>query len=136
MYKGMESFYDYHLYFTPENPKFREFKSAALLKQNDVVAAWNVVAGGLKYTPRDMKVNMLAAQCMAMLKDDKMALYYLKEARWNCYIGQKYILDKFQTELLGMDVEKEFSDINDKTSKRNRKERETVISLHKYLYGT
>jgi hypothetical protein len=135
MYKDMNAFHEYHMYWDASNPKCREFKAALLLKQKDILGAWHIISEGLKLNPTDMKLNMIAANCMSTMEDRKMVLYYLQQARLNVYIGQQYILDKMQKEILGFDIESEYHKVCEKGSGYDSKKRKTIVDMYEFLYS-
>jgi hypothetical protein len=131
MYKDIWAFYDYNIFYAPEIPRNREFKATRLMFENrDPIGAWEVIKRGLEINPKDMKMNMMAAQCMEIMQDKPMVIKYLREAWRNCYIGQEGLLRGFQKSLFGgLDIEEEVEKIRNKESKLERKLREVVLKV-------
>ena len=135
MYPNVWAFYDYHIYHHPEGPKCREFKASRLIKVcNDPMGAWEVTKRGLELNPLDMKLNMCAAWCMDILGDKAAVIQYVKVARDNAYIGQGFIVDKFQKDLFGIDIKEEVEKINNKQSAFDRKQRDNILAIYNALY--
>lgn len=136
MYGNIWTFYDYHIWHDPAGTKCREFKAARLIKaHNDPMGAWEVIKRGLEFSPHDMRLNMSAAWCMDILGDKQAVVQYMRAARDNCYIGQEFLIDKFQRDLFGFDLKEEVQKIKDKKSKLNTKQRDNVLKINEVIYG-
>ncbi len=133
MYKDMESFWDYQLYYDPAGVKIREFKASHHMKDGDPVAAWEVIRKGLEYNPTDFKLNLLAANCLKALGDPQAVIAHIKVAKDNCYINQEFILEEFNKRIFGVDIKAENEKIKNKTSKFDRKERESIQKLQELI---
>jgi len=129
MYKNLESFWNYHLYFNPSDPKCPEFKASTLLKQGDPIGAWGVVKEALRHNPNDYKLNLLAANCMECFQDHKSVLLYMNIAKKNCYFGKEFLLKDLQRKIFKFDLDEELRKIEEKTSRFTTKERENIKAI-------
>ena len=89
LFKDINSYYDYHLYFDPFGTIVRKFKINWMLKSHDVMGAWELIKQGIIRNPNDFAMLYQAAICMAQMGDTKMFTYYLDKAEENHYIGQE-----------------------------------------------
>ncbi len=134
MYRGIFEYHDHHIYFDPAGPASREQKATRLLfKHRDPMGAWETIKRGLEVNPNDMKLNLIAAQCMDTLGDKQAVIMYLKKAKENIYIGQEHIYKAVQNNLFGLDLEREIKNIEEKSSKLDRKVREQITKVYDVL---
>lgn len=134
LYENLDSFYEYHMFYDKGNVMASEYWGAEyLFQRKDPLGAWEIVKKGLVIHPKDMKLNMLAAQCMEVLGDKKMVIFYLKIAKDNCYIGQEFVYKKIQNNIFKIDLDAEVEKINNKESKLDKKVRENILKIHETL---
>lgn len=137
MYKDITSFYDYQIYFYPNNPRPYEFKADRLIVVNqDILGAWQVVKAGLELCPDDMKLNLLAAICMHHMGDKPSVLMYIKRAKNNPYIGQDFLVKDYMLKIFGIHLDEEVRKINEKTSKFDRRQRDNIVNIYNAIEGT
>lgn len=129
MYKDVESFWNYHAYYNPQDSRIAEWRATYLLSVKDISGAWEICRTALANNPTDMKLNMMAAKCMR-LSDDTATFYYMGMAKKHCYIGRMDDMYKgFQREIFGFDIDEEYEKINNKTSRMLPKQRESVKDM-------
>lgn len=133
MYKSLDDFWNYHFFFNAKDPKCYEFKASTLLKTGDPMGAWAVVKQGLQHNPKDYKLNLLAANCMACLQDHKAVLQYMQTAKKNCYYGQEFILKDLQKNIFKFDLDAELKKIEERTSGYSAKERSNIKKIAEFV---
>ena len=132
MFRSVDDFWEYHFYFDRGNPNILEFKIKYCLLNKDVLGAWELVREGLTLNPKDMKFNMMAATCMRNF-DDPSFLYYLGMSKKHCYTNQIDMYKGFEKDILGFDLDEEYSKIINKESKLTPQQREAVKDMFKVV---
>lgn len=89
MYKNINEYWNYHFYHNPNTPSPRKFKVQFLLNTGDISGAWQTCKEGLRTSPKDFKLNQLAAICSRTVGDMKGADMFITAAENNIYIGQE-----------------------------------------------
>ena len=86
LYEKPSNFYDYHLFYSPENIEARVYKASGLIRQSRFVEAFPVVSRGLAYNPDDFKINILVANCLLYIKPSDCEKFIVK-AEGNVQLG-------------------------------------------------
>ncbi|NJO00408.1 MAG: hypothetical protein HC880_00835 [Bacteroidia bacterium] len=137
MYKNIWSFYDYQIFFYPDNPKPYEFKADRLIvEKQDILGAWQIVKAGLERCPDDMKLNLLAALCMHQMGDKPSVLMYIRHAKKHPYVGQEFIVRDYMHKIFGIDLQNEVQKINEKKSTFDRKQRDNIVNIYNAIENT
>lgn len=89
LFKDIYGYYDYQLFYFPQDTIVRKFKINWLLKSQDVMGAWEHIKVGLIHNPKDFSMLYLAAICMAQMGDNKSFKHYIDRAEENHYIDQE-----------------------------------------------
>jgi hypothetical protein len=89
LFKSINSYYDYQLFYNPNDTIVRKFKINWMLRTDDVMGAWELIKAGLIRNPEDFSMNYQAMVCLGKMGDAKMALHYLDKAEANHYIEQE-----------------------------------------------
>lgn len=135
MFREIEAFDRHHIDRQKWNCRVFEPVGAKKLKGGDVFGAWEVAREGLRYSPEDMKLNMLAANCMYHLKERPMVIEYMRRAWAFRNIGCEFIVKDMERRIFGADLDEEKGRIERKESKLDRKGREAVLKLHGVIRG-
>lgn len=91
MYKDLDSFLDYHIYYHPENVAAGTFKSILYAKNKDTVNSLATIIKTYEYNKLDFKVNFLIAEAFILLGQVD-AINHINVAYQNVYVGQEHKL--------------------------------------------
>lgn len=89
MFRNINAYYDYHLFYDPNSVIVRKFKINWMLRTDDVMGAWELIKAGLIRNPEDFSMLYQATICLSKMGDAKMAIHYLDKAEKNHYIEQE-----------------------------------------------
>ena len=95
MYRNVDEYQRYQLFFCPNISKPRFNRIEFYLKSGRFLTAWYLIEEGLQYMPNDFHLLVQAAVCAVQLGNMKQAQQLAEQASQNYYIGQeKYQGDK------------------------------------------
>ena len=110
MYKSIDDFFDYQLYFYPEMARNRIIRANAFLippnpgMQPDISGAWILIRDGLEYNPNDFETLYKAAICCRAIGQFPKAKEFIDKAEKNFYIGQEHLqgprLQRFRNSII------------------------------------
>lgn len=91
MFKSIETFFAYQLYYHPEMSRNRIIYADSYLSIQDITSAWLIVKEGLRYEPDDFELLFRAAQCAIVTALFDKAEEYIARAEQNYYIDSEEV---------------------------------------------